>query len=88
MCAAPSQPGPGAMQPAAGGRAGTAGLRGDFSSSASVSDHSTHAHLKGVLRLAAAGESFCCIPPLPLVGVLIGMWKGRQQNDSLADGYL
>ena len=25
-------------------------------------------------------------PPLPLVGVSIGMKRGRQQNDSLADG--
>ena len=26
-------------------------------------------------------------PPLPLVGVSIGMERGCQQNDSLADGY-
>ena len=30
--------------------------------------------------------SFCCTPPLPLVGVSIAMETERQQNDSLADG--
>ena len=34
----------------------------------------------------AVGETVILLhPPLPLVGVSIGLQKGRQQNDSLAD---
>ena len=35
----------------------------------------------------ALGETVILLhPPLPLAGFSIGMQKGRQQNDSLADG--
>ena len=37
-------------------------------------------------RYPSARLPFCCTPPLPSVGVSIGMWRGRQQNDCLADG--
>ena len=37
----------------------------------------------------AVGETVILLhTPLHLVGVSIGMKRGRQQNDSLADGYL
>ena len=38
----------------------------------------------------AVGETSVILlhPPLPLLGVSIGMGRGCQQNDSLADGYL
>ena len=35
----------------------------------------------------SARLSLCCTPSLPSVGVLIWMWRGRQHNGSLADGY-
>ena len=36
----------------------------------------------------AVGETGILLqPPLPSVGVSIAMERGRQQNDSLADGY-
>ena len=34
----------------------------------------------------ADGETFILMHPLPLVGVSIGMERGCQQNDSLANG--
>ena len=38
------------------------------------------------LRLAVGETVILLHPPLLLVGVSIGMWMGRQQNDRLADG--
>ena len=39
-------------------------------------------------RTPAVGETVILLHlPLPLVGDSIGMWRERQQNDSLADGY-
>ena len=40
-------------------------------------------------ELVAVGETAILLHPLalPLVVVSIGLWRGRQQNDSLADGY-
>ena len=39
------------------------------------------------VRLVAVGETVILLhPPLPLVGVSIGMEGGCQQNGSLADG--
>ena len=36
----------------------------------------------------AVGETVTLLhPPLRLVGVSTWMWRGRQQNDSLVDGY-
>ena len=37
--------------------------------------------------VVAVGETFILLHlPLPSVGVSVGMWRGRQQSDSLADG--
>ena len=39
------------------------------------------------LHLAVGETVILLYPPLPLVGVSIGTKRGRQKNDSLADGY-
>ena len=42
---------------------------------------------KVVVARLAVGETVILLHPIfPLVGVSIGMERGRQQNDSLADG--
>ena len=48
---------------------------------------STSAAAAGVQVPAAVGEIVILLDhPRPLLGVSIGLQKGRQQNDSLADG--
>ena len=44
--------------------------------------------LDGPLDVAVGETVILLQPPLPLVGVSMWMERGRQQNDSLADGYL
>ena len=46
-----------------------------------------HRRVLGKQPRLAVGETVTLLyPPLPSAGVSMGMQKGRQQNDSLADG--
>ena len=56
--------------------------------SGAASHGSLHGPLHCIGALAAVGETAILLhPPLLFAGVSTGMWRGRQQNDSLADGY-